>query len=1817
MTNIWKSVSKKGYALYNFKSGGKYQMSLTSGERVSVTEETVGWFRGKSLATSKIGIFPSNFIQVFSKTKNNEIEKIYEQEELLSEIESVLIGWRYLLKELLFSKNVIDHLFLQGKITQLLTFRNSILKGQNISKKLAPIRKSIDQTSKKFKQIPIRIPSGNQMTENNSEVLDIHKQYEGINIIEKKKKKVTIKTLKTSQLHFSFEVCILSINEQIELNFCLYDNTKNEVITENFIIILNKELTPVNTNPLDLETIFSDLEKEDQTDLWLICRIVKLAPLSESKENKKVKRYRRPFGCGVVKLDFDQEGELIKAGEEESNEFQLTVCLTQQEALYVNLPRMMIQKDQRAEINQANRIIISLKHYQTSLKELLQMERKYNNLTTSKKLELPSLILPNYFRDDFYLYLEKGEFPSSKNKNVMVVISIREPENKNKEDCIYTEPSRGLNSEWNSLVYYHNSTPIWNENFKFQLTNEQMENDYIFVQVYDINSKKQDKKLLCFGSIKIEQNDSIISDELMSLQMYKKKNMSITLNPKENCAQVKDNVKFKVILKSNVNTQNKSLNDLFRYQPFDKDSLSNKRKREENLKKIQQMTFVNSDFMQIYYEKIFDKLIPILNIENEEISNASFEAITRIISKLLLSRAIDYKPILTNYIHNTFSIFKYTDERGELIEEKKQYIESLCNSHLYLMKYLNNYLKNVVDVKLKDIIHSILKGFALILKFIIHSRLLDDSIIKNNIHQKKIKKKKKLQYKLSRAKKNQEFQNELLNVLTTFSQIMKLSKPQHITRTQSISVLRYYETYLELPKVFNANYVAQFINKSLKLIIRGQKIVDDEKMKILSNLSLSRLIKAEPYRKEIIPYLFQEIIDCYSVSVEELDNCVNILGNILIATKKGENLSQQFPELYKTILGSEYSNFWRNTVYSNKQSSNIDKKNNLNNSLLNNLNFNQLINANNNNQNKNNDQILNNNIIDEKKSKKNKEQIIDQLAPLSLLLIKMFNHNLHRINQIINNSIEVKSDFLVMEGIDEIYNSQKILQEKEERINAQLDLNVKKLRNYNKLLDELNDSEINNQILNEFKEEYSLRKNIQCKIISTFLSFFKIVERKQFYKLLKLMSNVNDDDDHHLNNKNQYDDDDDNNRNNKKGKIKNTFIYILQFFQNLIKKENYSNKWDELIWTKFSIILKFLDESFLILRSHYSGSQYNRELWYNFFKTLILFVKNPLLQIEEETIKSKFSNCIYRSGDLRTDVAEILRRSWYLLGLHQKEFISDFSKEFLFFILLPNERIKQIGFELYYSTVLTEFRQNSKFKFVIQAVIAILDKCFRINKFNTFQDIFFDSIINKFEVEDKNIFFGKSIEFLEESYKTIDLIQRFNQYKEIPQFEEEKTSILLQLFAHLRTHNRFSMLFRYIHKLFEFNVKLENFTEAANTLLLYSDMLNWNEKDIFQRAELGYPKETTVSRKCRILKRAILYFEKGKSYEKAIELIKILENYYENVNYDYSSLVQITKWKVRLLSSIVNNPRVFSNYYRVGFFGKGFNRPKYIDIYNKTFVYKGQLLEQLTTFVQTIKTKFPNATIGPDEPNEEKLETIEQYIQIAKVDPTRLEDYYSSTGSSSSSSTTITGSGSGNLKKTDKVHLPEYIKQFQNNYDLNIFVYLKPFFKGKDKKNEFKSLWIRKDYYILNGAFPSSHRRIEIKEHRIIELSPIQNAIGSLETKNNELKEFNNKFGTLKETNVNPFTMALNGVIDAAVNGGVFKYIDAFFVEEYLQQNPKHTPLVEKLRRLLKEQLQLLETGLRIHEKIVTTDMIQLHEKLTEFFEKMKTLLNPIFITKN
>ena len=79
----------------------------------------------------------------------------------------------------------------------------------------------------------------------------------------------------------------------------------------------------------------------------------------------------------------------------------------------------------------------------------------------------------------------------------------------------------------------------------------------------------------------------------------------------------------------------------------------------------------------------------------------------------------------------------------------------------------------------------------------------------------------------------------------------------------------------------------------------------------------------------------------------------------------------------------------------------------------------------------------------------------------------------------------------------------------------------------------------------------------------------------------------------------------------------------------------------------------------------------------------------------------------------------------------------------------------------------------------------------------------------------------------------------------------------------------------------------------------------------------------------------------------------------------------------------------------------------------------------------------------------------------------------------------------------------------------------------------------------------------------------------TMNSKNRDIQTMTGQYQADKSLNINPLSMLLNGVIDAAVMGGVTNYEKIFFAESYLKENPSHATGVKQLRQLIEEQVRI------------------------------------------
>ena len=191
--------------------------------------------------------------------------------------------------------------------------------------------------------------------------------------------------------------------------------------------------------------------------------------------------------------------------------------------------------------------------------------------------------------------------------------------------------------------------------------------------------------------------------------------------------------------------------------------------------------------------------------------------------------------------------------------------------------------------------------------------------------------------------------------------------------------------------------------------------------------------------------------------------------------------------------------------------------------------------------------------------------------------------------------------------------------------------------------------------------------------------------------------------------------------------------------------------------------------------------------------------------------------------------------------------------------------------------------------------------------------------------------------------------------------------------------------------------------------------------------------------------------------------------------------------------------------------------------------------------------------------------------------------------------------------------VPERVVAFYLVNDVRKFIFDRPLHRGPvDRENEFKSLWIERTTLTTEAKLPGILRWFEVIEKRSELLAPVQYACETMLSVERELRRLVAQYTAEPHRNINPFSMRLQGIIDANVMGGITKYQEAFLTPEFARQNPEMVPHVNRLKGLILDQMSVLEAGLNLHGQIAPAGAQPLHKRLHERFTQLKQNLGPL-----
>ncbi|XP_029820427.1 dedicator of cytokinesis protein 5 [Manacus vitellinus] len=577
-----------------------------------------------------------------------------------------------------------------------------------------------------------------------------------------------------------------------------------------------------------------------------------------------------------------------------------------------------------------------------------------------------------------------------------------------------------------------------------------------------------------------------------------------------------------------------------------------------------------------------------------------------------------------------------------------------------------------------------------------------------------------------------------------------------------------------------------------------------------------------------------------------------------------------------------------------------------------------------------------------------------------------------------------------------------------------------------------------------------------------------------------------------------------------------TFI----MFKDLIGKNVYAADWMVMNMMQSRVFLRAVNQFTSVLNQAFLDQKsFELQLWNNYFHLAVAFLTHESLQLETFS-QAKRSKIIKKYGDMRKEIGFKIRDMWYnLVGIKWWWHFGSFRFE--------NELITKLDQEV------EGGRGDEQYKILLEKLL--LEHC-RKHKYLAAPGEVFALLVSS-------------------------LLENLLDYRTIMHDEskENRMSCTVNVLNFYKEKKREDIYIRYLYKLRDLHTDCENFTEAAYTLLLHAELLQWSEKPcaphLMQRDSFYVYSQQELKEK--LYQEIISFFDRGKMWEKAIQLSKELADMYENKVFDYEGLGNLLKKRATFYENIMKAMRPQPEYFAVGYYGQGF--PSFLR--NKIFIYRGKEYERREDFNLKLLTQFPSAEkmTSTAPPGEDIKASPKQYVQCFIVKPVmNLPPNYK-----------------------DKP-VPEQILNYYRANEVQQFTHSRPVRKGeKDPDNEFATMWIERTTYTTAYSFPGILKWFEVKQVTTLPAVPQPRHIPCpcVQSSERSRKEQRAEIPTACK---------------------------AFFTEKYLQEHPEDQDKIELLKQQIAIQMPLLAEGIRIHGEKLTEQLKPLHERLTGCFRELR-----------
>ncbi|KAI8822639.1 uncharacterized protein EV422DRAFT_524834 [Fimicolochytrium jonesii] len=1723
------------------------------------------------------------------------------------------------------------------------------------------------------------------------------------------------------------------VGEFVELRFSLYHHTEKRMLSEEYVVHLNSFGIPVSKHVRNgkLKTIFADIPHRDvNVNVFLLCRLVRVGKMTMSERDTEradkahgsnsgigslgsssssidlpslvaaqggvLTPYRRPLGWSVIRI-----GDWIKLASERSKEISMRIYAPTSESSFSTLYENIISKSGGYDVfPRGEALTISLNLLQSELSALQAAESPFlTDAMITPRSGFSDVIVPGDKRNSMYITLVTGDFSTSRKptvRNVQVTLQVRLPGGDFVEGCLSsgTGDSEGI---YDSLVYYHNTSPRWSETVRLDLAPEIFKTAHLFLTFRHCSSndkggeKERQERNFAFGFLPLVRNgQTVVNDSSHSLALYKydkrftspavylqypaasgtlQASLSKTdaygsgAEAMSRLAGLKDSCVIRTRLCSTRLTQNEGLHKLLTWQSGDT-------ARKTNIESILSEYLLLGELEIIkFLPKILDALFRMM--DSEALTEPTptdaqiFDALVFTFGIVMDKRFANHRPTIEKFI-----VRRFRSKRA-------------CN---VIMHNLQNLVKDPADIRKGKKLRTTIKVWKYLLKFAIRSDqlsgeeavdedgaqpdgsdILDDGSVSD------------APGKSSETLINPTvtFLHSLDSLFSSINEMMTVTAPEHVIGSQTL-MLQYFSSVLpELQRIFTP---MQLVNKAAWFVdsVRGNRTkLTGYKLILIRDLVKGSLFADARTRGILTNCATRWVTEWGKEWVLSHQRTENEAPGSVAAKGQQENL-----KLCCDITGELVDRLQRITEKRDKE--------------------------------------LRAEPASPAGSLEEHSAAINAIAELLMGLLEIYRvltsdldgsmgieGRLRRRDRPANRSTlgGQNKDKILPRSTDLAYLAAIILS----------------------IVHLLKDEQLQSYLLRYYAEngprETVRFVSLLCEVFGDMISEepfspfwvgMNMITHRVALRMLRPVSELL---------RGEFLDSRDDDENG----VGNRLSVVFSVAESDVSNMDYRSS-ARSFQTGVTPHGTAFNNGGPSTRSDGSGTQaLLHRLWDRYFHLLLQLLNSQWLQ--NERFGPQRARVAHRLGaDVRGEGGEMLRTMWEHLGSTargkalQAGFIPSLVGPFLHLTASPHPVLRSAAVELLFNTIEPEFEQVGHFGRVELECIERLHMMVTQDKLgdDAYRSFIIDALERRFEtrsmltegdgMHDRELT-DQGRSFLRCLDKFLELSLQIRDLPAGEQHDDERAEALLNILRFLRSTGRTGTYVEYVQKLVDMQLENNNPVEAALALKLHGDLFEWrSEATLEPEPAYGFPEwQTEFERKEAIYLRCMELLENGQAWERAIELCRELSKEYERNAFSFTKLSDILHRQADLYAGITGTARSQPEYYRVGFYGVGCPP----SLRNRQYIYRGGDWEKLGAFCDRILQKYVGAKLARSNAYPPPVEVTEGegiWLQVTAVKPVvdvrhwqvvknsgplgaiqweqakkhpdddeisskpsfeERDDDHNNLALVEPDLNLYRGGADLQRGPTTSVALEKVDERVRGYYESNevgMFSFARPVRKvlsdestslpPGDPAREFLELWTEKIVLVTQDRFPFLSRRNPVVRVEIFELSPIENAVIAVRGKTRQLLELEKRYapfagavgskplrhssdlgprrayvaarsageGSLGQNggsslsaaalvqprnsveipSVNPFTMALNGAVDAPVNGGVPMYKRAFLSREYRAQAEDQGKdiLVNLLERAIEEQVEAIHRCLMVHDIVVPKPMRPLHEELIGLFNK-------------